>query len=80
MTVTRDGEQLYEGVTSTGEMIRTSEGLTSFLTRHNTVPETTVLLTGISLGPEEEFTLKEGDRVDIYLERIGHLSNGVTSV
>ncbi|MBV0926098.1 fumarylacetoacetate hydrolase family protein [Halomicroarcula limicola] len=80
MTIDRDGERLYEEGTSTGEMVRTCEELVSYLTRHNTVPETTVLLTGTSLVPEEGFTLEAGDRVDIDIERVGRLSNPVTTV
>lgn len=80
MTIERDGERRYEGETATNEMARSCEELVSFLTRHNTVPETAVLLTGTSLVPEEEFTLQPGDRVDIDIEGIGRLSNTVTVV
>ncbi|MBX0323192.1 fumarylacetoacetate hydrolase family protein [Halomicroarcula sp. F13] len=80
MTVDRDDERVYQGVTSTGEMVRTCEELVSFLTRHNRIPETTVLLTGTSLVPEEGFTLQQGDRIDVHIESIGRLSNSVTVV
>ncbi|QIO22844.1 fumarylacetoacetate hydrolase family protein [Haloarcula sp. JP-L23] len=80
MTVERDGERQYEGATSTSEMVRTCEELVSFLTRHNTIPEATVLLTGTSLVPEEGFTLRPGDRIDVDIEAIGRLSNTVTTV
>ncbi|GAB3328451.1 fumarylacetoacetate hydrolase [Haloplanus rallus] len=80
MTIERDGEQRYEGETATSEMVRSCEELVSFLTRHNTVPETAVLLTGTSLVPEEGFTLEPGDRIDIDIEGIGRLSNTVTRV
>ena len=80
MSIHRNGDRVYRGETNTSEMKRTCEELVSFLTRHNTVPETAVLLTGTSLVPEEGFTLQPGDRIDIIIEGIGRLSNTVTMV
>jgi len=80
MTIRRDGEVVYEESTNTGEMVRTCEELTSYLTRHNVVPETAVLLTGTALVPESGFTLRPGDEVDIHIEDIGTLANGVRTV
>lgn len=80
MTIERDGETVYEGETSTGEMVRTCEELVSYLNQHNTVPESAVLLTGTSLVPEEGFSLRSADEVHINIENIGHLANDVTSV
>jgi 2-dehydro-3-deoxy-D-arabinonate dehydratase len=80
MTIERDGERCYEGETETSEMARSCEELVSFLTRHNTIPETVVLLTGTSLVPEEGFTLEPDDRIDIDIDGIGRLSNTVTEV
>ncbi|WP_254271344.1 fumarylacetoacetate hydrolase family protein [Haloarcula marina] len=80
MTISRDGEQLYEEGTSTSEMVRTCEELVSYLTRHNDISETTVLLTGTSLVPAEGFTLEPGDDIHIDIDGIGRLSNTVTTV
>lgn len=80
MVITRDGEVLYDAETSTGEMIRSCEELVSFLRRHNPLPELCVLLTGTSLVPEDDFTLREGDQVTIDIEGIGTLSNPVRQV
>jgi 2-dehydro-3-deoxy-D-arabinonate dehydratase len=80
MTVERDGETVYEGETSTGEMVRTCEELVSYLRRHNTVPESAVLLTGTSLVPEEGFSLTPDDEVHIDIENIGRLTNDVVTV
>lgn len=80
MTIDRDGERLYEESTSTGEMVRTCEELVSYLNRHNTVPQTTVLLTGTSLVPDDGFTLEAGDDISITIEAIGRLENTVTTV
>jgi 2-dehydro-3-deoxy-D-arabinonate dehydratase len=80
MTISRDGEELYRESTSTSEMVRTCEELTSYLTRHNAVPETGVLLTGTALVPDSDFTLRPGDEIEIELEDIGTLRNGVVTV
>ncbi|MBX0324195.1 fumarylacetoacetate hydrolase family protein [Halomicroarcula sp. F13] len=80
MTIHRDGERVYSGETNTDEMVRTCEELVDCYTTHNAVPELAVLLTGTSLVPDEGFTLRADDRVDIDVERIGTLSNPVTTV
>lgn len=80
MTITRDGDAVYEGRTSTSELVRDVDELVGYLTRHNTVPDHCVLLTGTSLVPEEGLTLREGDHVTIEIEEIGTLSNPVVSV
>lgn len=80
MTITRDGDVVYEDSTHTSEMVRTVDELASYLTRHNVVPETTVLLTGTALVPDSEFTLRPGDQVAIHIEDIGTLENGVVTV
>lgn len=80
MTIERGGKTVYEGETSTGEMVRTCEELVSYLCRHNSVPESVVLLTGTSLVPEEEFSLTPADEVHINIENVGHLANNVTTV
>ncbi|WP_207586548.1 fumarylacetoacetate hydrolase family protein [Halomontanus rarus] len=80
MTIERDGEVMYDESTNTGEMARTVQELVDYYTRHNTVPETAVLLTGTSLVPSESFTLQEGDVVDIGIDEIGTLTNTVVEV
>jgi 2-dehydro-3-deoxy-D-arabinonate dehydratase len=80
MTIRRDGETAFEGETNTSLMARTCEELTSSLTRHDAVPELGVLLTGTSIVPPTEFTLREDDRVEIDIESIGTLTNAVTVV
>ncbi|MFB6141123.1 MAG: fumarylacetoacetate hydrolase family protein [Halosimplex sp.] len=80
MQIHRDGEVVYEGTTNTNQMVRTCEELSSYLTRHNVVPDVTVLMTGTALVPEGDFTLQEGDDVEIDIEGIGTLTNPVTTV
>jgi 2-dehydro-3-deoxy-D-arabinonate dehydratase len=80
MTISRDDETLYDDSTNTNEMVRTCEELSSYLGRHNVLPDLTVLLTGTALVPEGDFTLREGDVVEIDIEAIGTLTNAVTTV
>ena len=80
LEIRRDGEVVFEDATSTGEMARTCEGLVSYLTRSNQLPETAVLLTGTALVPPDEFTLRSGDEVIIDIEGIGRLRNPVADV
>jgi len=80
MSISRDGETVYDERTSTGEMVHTCEELVSYYTRHNTVPGVSVLLAGTSLVPEEGFTLRAGDPMDISIKEIGMLSSDLTEV
>ncbi|AGB38892.1 fumarylacetoacetate hydrolase family protein [Natronococcus occultus] len=80
MEISRDERILYEGETSTAEMVRTVPELVDCYTKHNAVPELSVLLTGTSLVPDDGFSLREGDVVDIEIDDIGTLTNSVTTV
>jgi len=80
MRIERDGETVYDDATSTAEMARSCEELADCWRAHNAVPELGVLLTGTSLVPEGEFTLRPGDTVRIDIEGIGELVNPVVEV
>ena len=80
MEIVRDRETVYEDSTSTSKMVRSCEELISYFTRHNSVPQTAILLTGTSLVPSEEFTLTENDHVHTAIEGIGRLTNAVSCV
>jgi 2-dehydro-3-deoxy-D-arabinonate dehydratase len=76
----RDGDRVFAGETSTSRMVRTCQELAGFLTRHNPVPDGTVVLTGTGIVPHQEFSLQAGDLVRIEIERIGVLENPVVQV
>jgi len=80
MTITRGTDTVYEGTTSTAEMVRTVTDLADALAAHNPLPDLCMLLTGTSLVPPDEFTLHDDDVVDIEIEGIGTLSNPVVTV
>ena len=77
MEIVRNGETVFEDVTSTSEMVRTCEELTEYFTRYNEVPESTVLLTGTSIIPPNDVSLEADDTVSIEIENVGTLENVV---
>jgi len=77
MRIRRDGEAVFEGSTSTAEMVRTCEELVDYTARYNEVPEATALLTGTSIIPPDDVSLADGDTVEIDIESIGTLENTV---
>ncbi len=80
LAITRNGEQIFRGETSTSLMKRTCEELADWLQRHTYVPNMTTVLTGTAIVPPPEFTLQEGDIVSITIDGIGTLENDVIGV
>jgi 2-dehydro-3-deoxy-D-arabinonate dehydratase len=80
MEIRREDDTIFSDSTSTKEMVRSYEELASYFTAHNSVPEVTVLLTGTSLVPPDEFTLQADDTIQISVEEIGTLENTVVTV
>jgi 2-dehydro-3-deoxy-D-arabinonate dehydratase len=80
MAIKRNGTTCFSGETSTNKIVRSCNELVGYLTRHNTLPEVCVLLTGTSIVPDEDFTLRQGDLIEISIESIGTLRNPVTVV
>src|SRR3989338_264889 len=74
----RGGRLLFEGRVNTREMRRRCEELVDWLGRSNPVPAGTVLSTGTGILVPDAHALREGDVVEIELERIGTLRNPVT--
>jgi len=73
----RDGRKVVEGSASTGQLKRKFDELVSFLIRDNQIFDGTVLLTGTCIVPPDEFTLRDGDRIEIEISGIGTLTNPV---
>ena len=61
-------------------MARTCEEICEWLIKSNFVPDMTTVLTGTSIVPQPDFTLKEGDKVIISIENLGVLENDVIEV
>lgn len=77
MQITRDEQTVFAGETNFGQMARTCEDLIDYLARDNSFPCGVFLLTGTGIVPEENFTLRRGDCVEITIDGIGTLRNPV---
>lgn len=77
MTILRGGQAMFDGEISTSQMKRSFAELAGFLARDNEFIGPTVLLTGTCLVPDESFTLRDGDVVEIAIAGIGTLRNPI---
>ena len=75
--VTREGATAFEGVTSTARMHRTVDDLVGHLTSAQDFPAGVVLSTGTGIVPDLDFTLLDGDVVEVTIEEVGTLTNPV---
>lgn len=75
----RNNELAVQGNANTSQLKRKLEELVSYLVLDNEVFDGTVLLTGTCIVPPNEFTLEEGDRIEIEISQIGILNNLVKS-
>lgn len=77
MLVERGGEVAFSGRTSTARLHRGLGELVAALYEPTDFPAGAVLTTGTGLVPGLDFSLAEGDRVDIEIDGVGSLSNPV---
>ncbi len=75
--IVRSNGLAFAGQTTLAEMKRKPEELVEFLYRENSFPQGALLMTGTGVVPEDDFTLKSGDRVHIEIDGIGTLENVV---
>jgi 2-dehydro-3-deoxy-D-arabinonate dehydratase len=75
--ILRGGRVLYEGRANTSQLKRRCEELVEWLTLCNRVPAGTVLSTGTGILVPDEHALREGDVVEITLDKVGTLRNPV---
>lgn len=80
LTILRDRETLFTGFTQVSRLHRTPEELVQWLFRAQDFPVGVVLMTGTSIIPEAEFTLRSGDEVRIAITGLGELVNTVEEV
>ncbi|KQB93233.1 fumarylacetoacetate hydrolase [Geobacillus sp. PA-3] len=76
----RNDQLIVEESANTRQLKRRYDELVSFLIRDNEVFDGTVLLTGTCIVPPNQFTLQDGDRIEIEIPGIGVLSNPVKSL
>ncbi|MDQ3696314.1 MAG: fumarylacetoacetate hydrolase family protein [Chloroflexota bacterium] len=77
LTIRRDGADRFSGDTSTDQIHRTFEDLVRYLWSHNEFPSGVFLMTGTGIIPPSEFTLEDGDEVEITIDGLGSLRNPV---
>jgi 2-dehydro-3-deoxy-D-arabinonate dehydratase len=75
----RDEKLHVEGTANTSQLKRKFDELVSFLLRDNEVFDGTVLLTGTSIVPPNDFTLQDNDHIEIEISHLGVLKNPVKS-
>lgn len=76
----RNGQNVFSGETSVGQIKRGFEELAGFLFRCQVFPYGAVLLTGTGVVPPDTFTLQEKDDVVIEISGVGTLHNPVAIV
>lgn len=77
LTVRRAAKTVFQGETSTSKIHRSLEELVTYLGYNNDFPYGAVLLTGTGIVPGDDFTLQNGDVVEIDIAGIGLLRNSV---
>lgn len=77
MDIVRDGKIMFHDDVKINRIKRPLEELVGYLYRECDFAQGCFLMTGTSLVPPSDFTLRPGDRVDITIAPIGTLSNTV---
>ncbi|HVS97332.1 MAG TPA: fumarylacetoacetate hydrolase family protein [Puia sp.] len=77
MGIFRDGKQAYSGEVAISQIKRRLPELAQWLYREMDFGQGCFLMTGTCLVPSHEFTLREGDSVEISIDGIGTLVNTV---
>jgi 2-dehydro-3-deoxy-D-arabinonate dehydratase len=77
LVINRDGKVLFDGNTATSQIHRRLDELVTYLRRDNEFPAGVILMTGTGIIPPSEFTLENGDVVEITIDSIGTLQNPV---
>jgi 2-dehydro-3-deoxy-D-arabinonate dehydratase len=75
LRISRDGSEAFSGTTQVALLRRTPEELVRWLYRAQDFAAGAILLTGTSIIPAPEFTLRAGDEVRIAITGLGELVN-----
>ena len=78
MTIHRDGGNVYRGEVAISQIKRSLTELAGWLYRESDYIHGCFLMTGTCLVPGNDFTLQEGDNVEISIDDIGTLNNIVS--
>jgi len=77
VVITRAGDEVFTGTTSTAKLIRDLQDLIDVLFLPNDFPDGVILATGTGIVPELDFRLEEGDVITISIDQLGTLTNTV---
>lgn len=80
ISITRGGQEVFDGDTAVGQIKRTFADLTDYLFRSQEFPSGVYLFTGTGVIPPDAFTLAAEDVVRITIGDIGTLENEVVVV
>jgi 2-dehydro-3-deoxy-D-arabinonate dehydratase len=80
LSIGRDGAVLFRDSCSVADMKRSLPELVDWLWRGQDLPLGAVLLTGTSIVPPPDLTLRQGDQVTITITGLGQLTNPVELV
>jgi len=75
--IEREGQQVFSGDTTLGQIKRPLASLAEWLFRDNSFPRGCYLMTGTGVVPPDSFTLQSGDKICITISPIGTLINTV---
>jgi 2-dehydro-3-deoxy-D-arabinonate dehydratase len=75
--IQRDGQSVFSGETTLGQIKRPLASLADWLFRDNSFPRGCYLMTGTGVVPPDSFTLRSGDVIRITLGPVGTLINTV---
>jgi 2-dehydro-3-deoxy-D-arabinonate dehydratase len=78
MSIRRGAEVQYRGEVAISQIKRSLTELANWLYRESDFPAGCFLMTGTCLVPANDFTLQEGDNVEISIDGIGTLANSVS--
>lgn len=77
MRITRDGEKVFAGESSTARLHRRFDDLVSWLFRQEQFPDGVVLSTGTGIVPPLDFSLRAGDLVEVGVSELGSVTHRV---
>ena len=80
LTIRREGTSVFEDQIAVSAMKRQPRELATWLYRCQDHPNGAVLLTGTGIVPDSDFTLQEGDLVDVAITGLGVLTNPVVEI
>lgn len=77
LEIFRNEESAFKNSIQIDQIKRRFEDLVDYLYRECSFPHGCFLMTGTGIVPPDEFTLEEGDRIEIQIEQLGKLTNFV---